>query len=189
MRKIVIYPAEILRQRTEEIKNVDKKLLEEIEDLKKILQNGDNAAGLAAPQIGVNKRFFGGKEIGKGNVGVFINPRIEKVYGEKVYPKLIDENKKEEDFLEGCLSFPGFFGTVKRFLKIDVSWDEIGSQISNFRFQRKKKTLSGFEAIVFQHELDHLEGIVFIDHIKEEKGKFFKDIGGEMEKWSLEIFE
>ena len=181
MRKIVIYPAEILRQKTKEIKNVDKNLQLEIEDLKKILQVGDNAAGLAAPQIGLNKRFFGSKELGKGEVNIFINPKIEKVYGEKIYPKLVDENKKEEDFLEGCLSFPGFFGTVKRFLKIDVSWEEI----EKGKLIRKNKNLSGFEAIVFQHEFDHLDGIVFIDHIKEEGGKFFKEVGGKMEKCNL----
>jgi peptide deformylase len=183
MRKIVLYPAEILKQKTEEVKNVDKKLLSEIEDLKKILQNGDNAAGLAAPQIGVNKRFFSSKEFGKGNVLVFVNPKIEKVYGEKLYPKIVDEDKKEDDFLEGCLSFPMFFGTVKRFLKIDVSWQEI----EKGKLVTKNKSLDGFEAIVWQHELDHLEGIVFIDHIKEEGGKFFKDIGGRMEKWNMEF--
>lgn len=181
MRKIVIYPAEILRQKTKDIKNVDKKLLLEIEDLKKILKAGDNAAGLAAPQIGLNKRFFGSKELGIGAshaspVQIFINPKIEKIYGEKVYPKLIDENKKEEDFLEGCLSFPGYFGTVKRFLKIEVSWQEIVKG----KLVTKNKILDGFEAIVWQHESDHLEGIVFVDHIKEEGGKFYKDIGGKM---------
>ena len=185
MRKIVIYPAEILRQKTEEIKNVDKKLIAEIEDLKKILKGGNNAAGLAAPQIGLNKRFFGSKELGKGNVLVFVNPKMEKVYGEKIYPKIVDDKEKEEDFLEGCLSFPGYFGTVKRFLKIDVSWQEI----EKGKLVNKNKTLTGFEAIVWQHESDHLEGIVFIDHIKEEGGKFYKQIGEKMEKWSLEIFE
>jgi peptide deformylase len=187
MRKIVIYPAEILRQKTTDIKNVDKKLLLEVEDLKKILQGGDNAAGLAAPQIGLIKRFFGSKELGKGETNIFINPKIEKVYGEKVYPKIVTEPADakamagEEDFLEGCLSFPGFFGTVKRFLKIDVSWDEI----EKGKLVRKNKSLGGFEAIVWQHESDHLDGVVFIDHIKEEGGKFFKDVNGKMEKWNL----
>jgi peptide deformylase len=181
MRKIVLYPAEVLRKTTEEVKEVDKKLLLEIEDLKKILKNGDNAAGLAAPQIGLSKRFFGSKELGKGNVLVFINPKIEKVYGEKIYPKIVDEKEKEDDFLEGCLSFPGYFGTVKRFLNIEVSWQEI----EKGKLITKNKILGGFEAIVWQHESDHLEGIVFIDHIKEEGGKFFKDIGGKMEKWNL----
>ncbi len=173
MRKIVIYPAKILRQKTEEIKNVDKKLLSGIEDLKKILKNGDNAAGLAAPQIGLNKRFFGIKEL-----GVFINPKIEKVYGEKVYPKIVDEDKNETDFLEGCLSFPGFFGTVRRYLKIKVRYQFVS--FSDNQFVSEEKVLSGFEAIVWQHEFDHLEGIVFIDHIKEEGGKFYKDVGGKM---------
>ncbi|MFA6369265.1 MAG: peptide deformylase [Candidatus Shapirobacteria bacterium] len=181
MRKIVIYPAEILRQKTEEIKNVDKKLESEINELEKMLRAGDNAAGLAAPQIGLSKRFFGSKELGKGEVKVFINPKIEKIYGDKVFPKLVDENGKEEDFLEGCLSFPGFYGTVKRFLKIDVSWDEI----EKGKLVRKNKSLGGFEAIVWQHESDHLEGIVFTDHIKEDEGKFYKDIGGKMEKWEM----
>ena len=185
MRKIVIYPAEILRKKTEEIKEVDQKLFLEIEDLKKLLQDGNNAAGLAAPQIGLNKRFFGSKELGKeGKISIFINPKIEKTYGEKVYPKLVDEDKKETDFLEGCLSFPGFFGTVKRFLDLDVSWQvvEKGKLIT------KTKKMSGFEAIVWQHEFDHLEGIVFIDHIKEEGGKFYKDVGGKMEKTEISNF-
>lgn len=199
MKKIILYPAEILRKKTEEIEKVDKKLLAQIDDLKKVLKNGDNAAGLAAPQIGLNKRFFGSKEIGNGNVVVFINPKIEKTYGEKIYLKLItrpdfatgprgtSKDKKnipveqETDFLEGCLSFPGYFGTVKRFFKIDVSWSEIDAAKQNAsKLIRKNKTLEGFEAIVWQHESDHLEGIVFIDHIKEEKGKLFKDVDGKM---------
>lgn len=176
MKKIILYPAEILRKKTEEIKVVDKKLLKEIDDLKKILKNGENAAGLAAPQIGLNKRFFGSKEIGSGEISVFINPRIEKKHGEKIYLKLVDEKKEETDFLEGCLSFPKFFGTVKRFLKIDVSWLEIEKD----KLMNKKRTLEGFEAIVWQHESDHLDGIVFVDHIKEEGGKFYKDVDGKM---------
>lgn len=178
MRKIVVYPAEILRQKTEEIKNVDKKLIKEIDDLKKTLKGGENAAGLAAPQIGVSKRFFGSKELSNREPLVFINPKIEKSYGEKVYPKIVGENKQEEDFLEGCLSFPKYFGTVKRFLEIDVSWDEIDS--TNQSLIRKHKSLEGFRAIVWQHESDHLDGIVFIDHIKEEGGKLYKDVGGKM---------
>ncbi|MFA6185344.1 MAG: peptide deformylase [Candidatus Shapirobacteria bacterium] len=176
MRKIVIYPAGILRQKTEEIKNIDERLLEEMDDLKNILKNGENAAGLAAPQIGVSKRFFGSKELSNREPLIFINPKIEKSYGGKVYPKIVGENKKEEDFLEGCLSFPKYFGTVKRFLEIDVSWDEIEEE----KLVRKNRKLGGFEAIVWQHESDHLDGIVFIDHIKKDGGKLYKEIKGEM---------
>lgn len=185
MRKIVLYPAEVLRQKTKEIKEVDKKLLLEIKDLQKILKNQENGAGLAAPQIGISKRFFGSKEMGnKESVLVFINPKIVKIYGEKVYPKLVDENGKEDDFLEGCLSFPSFFGTVKRFLKIEVAYFEI----EKGKLVQKNKILSGFEAIVWQHESDHLDGIVFIDHTKEEDGKFYKEVVGKMEKAEISNF-
>ena len=182
----MLYPAEILKKSTKEIEKMDKKTWLEIKDLKKILKSGENAAGLAAPQIGLNKRFFGSKELGKGEVKVYINPKILKSYGEKEYPKIVGENGKEEDFLEGCLSFPGYFGTVKRFLKIEVSWQEL----ERGKLVEKNRELGGFEAIVWQHESDHLDGVVFIDNIKRDGGKFYKEINGRMEKWNLaEAFE
>lgn len=183
MRKIVLYPNKILRVVTPEIIKVTLGLKKEINDLILILKKGDNAAGLAAPQIGLNKRFFGTKEIGDGSVRIFINPKIEKTFGEMVFPVIL-ENEVEDDFWEGCLSFPDYFGTVKRYLKIKVSWQEIKDVI----LIEKEETFGGFEAIVFQHELDHLNGIVFTDHIKEDKGKFCKMIGKEMVKTDLSKF-
>jgi len=183
MRKIVLYPNKILRVVTPEIIKVTLGLKKEISDLSLILKKGDNAAGLAAPQIGLNKRFFGTKEIGDGSVRIFINPKIEKTFGEMVFPVIL-ENEVEDDFWEGCLSFPDYFGTVKRYLKIKVSWQEIKNDI----LIEKEETFGGFEAIVFQHELDHLNGIVFTDHIKEDKGKFCKMIGKEMVKVDLSKF-
>lgn len=183
MRKIVLYPNKILRVVTPEIIKVTLGLKKEINDLILILKKGDNAAGLAAPQIGLSKRFFGTKEIGDGSVRVFINPKIEKTFGEMVFPVIL-ENEVEDDFWEGCLSFPDYFGTVKRYLKIKISWQEIKNDI----LIEKEETFGGFEAIVFQHELDHLNGIVFTDHIKEDKGKFCKMIGKEMVKTDLSKF-
>jgi len=183
MRKIVLYPNKILRVVTPEIVKVTLNLKKEIDDLSLILKKGDNAAGLAAPQIGLNKRFFGTKEIGDGGIRIFINPKIEKTFGEMVFPMLV-ENNIEDDFWEGCLSFPDYFGTVKRFLKIKVSWQEIKKN----SLIEKEDIFEGFEAIVFQHELDHLNGIVFTDHVREDKGKFCKMIGKEMIKADLNKF-
>lgn len=183
MRKIVLYPNKILRVVTPEIVKVTLNLKKEIDDLSLILKKGDNAAGLAAPQIGLNKRFFGTKEIGDGGIRIFINPKIEKTFGEMVFPMLV-ENNIEDDFWEGCLSFPDYFGTVKRFLKIKVSWQEIKKN----SLIDKEAIFEGFEAIVFQHELDHLNGIVFTDHVREDKGKFCKMIGKEMVKADLGKF-
>ena len=188
MRKIVLYPNKILRVVTPEIIKVTSGLKKEISDLSLILKKGDNAAGLAAPQIGLNKRFFGTKEIGDGGIRIFINPKIEKNFGEMVFPMLV-ENDIEDDFWEGCLSFPDYFGTVKRYLKIKVSWQVLQSRNnSDFELVKKEAIFEGFEAIVFQHELDHLNGIVFTDHVKEDKGKFCKMIGKEMIKVDLSKF-
>lgn len=165
--EIVMFPNKILRTKTKRIEVVDGELLGEIRELKKMLDESENGAGLAAPQIGVAKSFLGIK--GKEGVKILINPKLEMSFGEKVYPKIRGDDGEESDFLEGCLSFPDLYGTVKRFLKIKVSWEEI---VDN-KLEIRHEILEGFEAIVWQHEKDHLEGILFVDHIKKEGGKFY----------------
>jgi len=86
---------------------------------------------------------------------VFINPEITKYDG-----------KIEQDY-EGCLSVPDIYGKVPRYTKVRVrAQDESG----NFF----RVTAEGFLARVFQHEIDHTNGIVFIDHIKEDPSSFYK---------------
>ena len=147
-------------------------LIKEIEELKKILVKSENGAGLAATQIGSVGRFFGLKNLNKKKTEIFINPKIVKTWGEKVYPKIIKDKNKTEDFLEGCLSFPNYYGTVRRYLKIEVEWMELRTPPMP-RLRRASKILEGFEAIVWQHEADHLDGILFIDHIKRNGGKLY----------------
>jgi peptide deformylase len=180
MVKILIYPDKVLRQVSKEIKLIDDIFLSQVEILREELVKGENAAGLAAVQLGIVKRFFGIKKNNK-KIDIYINPKIIKTFGERVYPIMINKDNKEEDFLEGCLSVPDYFGTVKRYLKIEIGWKELrgGKLVS------KKQKLSGFEAIVWQHEYDHLEGILFIDYIKNEGGKFYRWNGKEMIRWDL----
>lgn len=173
MREIVKFPDKVLRKVAKEVRGIDEELLREVEELKKILKDSENGAGLAAPQIGISKSFLALK--GRGGVRVLFNPKMIETYGEKTYPKIRNDDGSEEDFLEGCLSFPDLFGTVKRFLKIRISYDEIeGNEL-----KKKEAVLEGFEAIVWQHEADHLSGILFVDHVKEEKGKFYEWKGEE----------
>jgi len=98
----------------------------------------------------------------------FINPKITRSEGELV-----------EDF-EGCLSVKDIYGKVKRYSKVRVSATDInGRQI--------RVTANGFLARVFQHEIDHTNGIVFIDHIKEDRDAFFRlDEEGHLEKLDYE---
>jgi peptide deformylase len=169
MREIVKFPNKVLRDRTKKIEKVDEELIKEMEELRKILEASENGAGLAAPQIGISKSFLGIKN--REGVKILINPSLETSFGEKVYPKIRNEDGSEDDFLEGCLSFPDLYGTVKRFLKIKVNWEEIDSR--NEKLETRNEILEGFSAIVWQHEYDHLIGILFVDHIKEDGGKFF----------------
>lgn len=86
---------------------------------------------------------------------VFINPVITKY-----------EGAMEEDY-EGCLSVPDIYGKVKRYHKVRVkAQDEDGREF--------RMSAEGFLARVFQHEIDHTNGIVFIDHIKDDTNAFFK---------------
>ena len=185
MIKIFAYPDKTLRQVSKEIKLLDDILFHELEILTKELAMGENAAGLAAIQIGIVKRFFGIKKSDK-KIEIYINPKIIKTFGERVYPVMVKEMPADssavmagkEDFLEGCLSVPDYFGTVKRYLKIEVEWKELRGE----KLISKREKLSGFEAIVWQHEYDHLNGVLFIDYIKKEGGKFYKWNGREMVK-------
>jgi peptide deformylase len=102
----------------------------------------EDGVGIAAPQVGRNERIFIVNE--KTGAQAYINPHIE----------LVTETDVESE--EGCLSVPGVFGIVMRAKKVRIS--------ALNRHGRKIEFIAkGFPAIVFQHEGDHLDGILFID--------------------------
>lgn len=106
--------------------------------------------GLAAPQVNQSIRMFVmGSAIPKVPLTVVINPKIE----------YIDADGKKQS-TEGCLSIPGKQVTVKRFKKIHISYyDRTGKYIS--------KELTGFGAIIAQHEYDHLNGVLIVDLVEQ----------------------
>lgn len=106
-----------------------------------------DGVGLAAPQIGVQERIIAVQE--RDGVAVYANPEITK---------RSDATQLGE---EGCLSVPGTFGMVERAKRITVT-------ALNRHGRRVELTLSGFPAVIFQHEIDHLDGILFIDKMKEQ---------------------
>lgn len=110
--------------------------------------------GLAAAQVAVNKRIFVTDHLsGEEDVSaprVWINPRLENTSGETTYE-------------EGCLSFPGMFAKVERFNEFDIVYQDINGNEQREHFD---VDAGDFLGIVVQHELDHLDGIVFVDHLK-----------------------
>jgi peptide deformylase len=156
---IVKYPNEILREKCEQVKRADDQLKQIIENLKNDLKEASNGIGLAAPQIGENLRVFAIQHSGHDHIHIYVNPQILEIFDkEKVYPQVYTEEEDIEEFYEGCLSFPGYYGT-----------------------------LSGLMAIVFQHEFDHLDGVLFIDHIEKDEGKIFKETKDGLQEVNIEV--
>lgn len=172
VKKIISIKDLRLRQKSKEVKKIDKKVKGIIKDLKDTLkaQKDPEGIGLAAPQIGKNIRIFVMKK--KNNqILTVINPKIIKI------GKITE--KQTKSFLEGCLSLPHYYGDVKRanFLILEYQ-DEDGN--------KKRETFKGLEAQIIQHEIDHLNGILFSDHIIKDKKPFYKYNKGEWEKIEIQ---
>jgi peptide deformylase len=160
---IISLPNASLRKKSSKIKVVDEKIRQLINDMIEAGLDWEDSrqyevcVGLAAVQVDQLKRVV----ILRTDVPedrkftILINPKIIKVYGE---PEL--------DF-EGCLSVKDVYGVVPRYPKVKVqALDENGKDI--------RITAEGFDARLIQHEVDHVEGIVFVDHIADEPEAFHK---------------
>lgn len=149
VKKILRYGEKSLREKSKEVHKVSKKIKELVKDLLDTLY-ANNGVGLAAPQIGENYRIFvidtssGDEPL---NPVIFINPKIIKKSGAFISN-------------EGCLSFPEVYADVRRYKNVMVkSLDENGRP---FVVEANGGTLL---TKAIQHEFDHLEGILFIDHL------------------------
>lgn len=162
MKPIVTTPHEILILEAAKVGKVDARIKKIIAEMKKTLIGADNpkGVGLAAPQIGVSLRIFLLRPEESDPIRVFINPEyLEK---SKMIVKGIEGNK-----LEGCLSVPHVWGQVQRHKSIKISFlDEKGSL--------HEETFRGFPAIIVQHEMDHLHGVLFTRKVIEQKGTLYK---------------
>lgn len=155
--KILTYPNEFLSKPTRPVKNIDEELQNMIERMAVTMYRAPGI-GLAAIQVGINQSFLiydVSPQDSERSLQVLINPRIVSQEGTMV---------SEE---EGCLSVPDFRADVKRASSILVEG-----------FDRDEKPLrmeaEGLLAVVLQHEIDHLNGILFIDRISSLKRGIYK---------------
>ena len=151
---IYLYGAEVLRKENVEVDLADKEgIAKLLQDMKDTLAVADGC-GLAAPQVGVNKRvvIVDGRELTdtydylKDFVRVMINPVI------------IEESEETCEYSEGCLSVPGVYAEVIRPSKIKVEY-------YNEKFEKVVEEFDRFACRMVQHELSHLEGNLFVDNI------------------------
>lgn len=151
--KVLRYPAPVLRKVAQPVTVFD-------DDLRAFTARmfdcmyAAKGVGLAAPQVGVSRRIFVTDHVQRDDKErhdrrVFVNPRIENGEGEETYE-------------EGCLSFPGIYAKVTRWNRFTLVYqDEFGTE---HRLPLDVQA-GDFLGVVTQHELDHLEGKVFVDHL------------------------
>lgn len=163
--KIITTPDPRLREKSEKVRVIDDEILKIIADMRKLSLDWEKehpfelSAAMAAPQMGVNKRIIiirdDMEDKKKATFTALINPEVIRADG-----------KTKRDF-EGCLSVPSIYGMVPRHTKVKVKAKlEDGTEV------RIKATDE--LARILLHEIDHLDGVLFIDHIKGEKGAFYE---------------
>jgi peptide deformylase len=151
VRKIVTFEDPRLRKRSIRVKKVDQTIHTLINDMLETMREA-NGVGLAAPQIGILLRLL---------VAEFVDDETEEIQQQVLINPEITAREGEWMAEEGCLSIPGYVGTVPRAEKITVrGQDRDGKRI--------KINADGYLAHILQHEIDHLEGTLYVDYL--EKG-------------------
>lgn len=154
VREIISYfkHSDPLRKKCHPVQRIDKGVMAVVGDLKDTLNAHPEGIGLAAPQINVHQRVvvvrLGGATIEDYNPGLPIA---------LINPTIIEAADERKDF-DGCLSFPDLFGETIRphYLRV-TGLDENGEPFNN--------VYEGFPAVVVHHEIDHLDGVLFIDRV------------------------
>jgi len=146
----------ILRTVCESVTDFDDQLRKFILDMEETMLEEDpetevKGVGLAAPQVGVNKRVI--------LVTFNVNTRKQNKVMPMINPEVIESSKRTVSLEEGCLSLPGEFGKVTRPAKVKVRWQ-------NLEGNWCEKKLDKWDARVFLHELDHLNGVLFTDYLR-----------------------
>ena len=158
---ILRYPHPILKKLCHRVEHIDNSILSLVEDLLDTMHAGPGSVGVAAPQIGVTLRVCvvdvsasrHGKDNNHGQL-CMINPEIIAREGMAV-------------MREGCMSVPDYTGDVERATTITVRFNEPDGN-------QREIEASGFEAVAIQHEMDHLDGILFLDRIVSIKTGLFR---------------
>lgn len=173
---VVEVPDERLRRKSKTVPNYDKRVKKLVADMHQTLvaQKDPEGVGLAAVQVGKNVRLFvvnnGGKKL------TVINPKVVKKIPLKDLPKKMPKNLP----LEGCLSIPNHYSPLIRGGKITIKYQAPDSQ--NKKLVEKTETFSGFMAQIIAHEIDHLNGKLFIDHALSQAAPLYRVDGEEWEE-------
>ncbi len=156
IRELIYDGNKLLLEKSEEIKNIDKEIIELSKDMLDTMYKYDGL-GLAAVQVGELKRMI-------VYDCSYIDEKSKKKPVVMINPKIVWTSKNKVLVEEGCLSFPDVFENIERYEKVKVEYIGIDGK-------KRIKSAKEMEAIVIQHETDHLDGIVFLSRVDEKNRK------------------
>ena len=155
VRNIVLYAQNVaaLRKKSRLVRGMSQGVRRPVQDLKDTLAQSSDGIGLAAPQINVHQRVVVVRLGSRNEDGKEPDPPIALIN-----PKVIEADDEQRDF-DGCLSFPGLYAETVRphYLRV-TGLDEGGKPLD--------RVFKGFDAVVVHHEIDHLDGVLFIDRVE-----------------------
>ncbi len=186
MLKIVTAPNPVLLTPAKNVMTFDEPFQILIKDMDEALtaQTNPQGVGLAAPQIGIGQSIFVMKPTPKAKTEVFVNPEILKLIPNaepnvakkpNLKVKHSKTKKRKKHKLEGCLSIPKIWGPVERAYKVQLAYQDSTGK-------HHQKWFEGFKAVIIQHEVDHLKGILYTQRVLEQKNELFEEVGGKLKK-------
>jgi len=167
---LIYYPHPSLRQLAEPVEQFDDELARFCRAMITVMEHAQGV-GLAAPQVGVARRIFVSNHTGVGDDvipdrRIWINPRIESSQGSYTHE-------------EGCLSLPGLYGNVTRPARLELRYQNERGDEQQLHLDSEA---GDFLAVIVQHELDHLNGVLFLDHLAAPQLNLLRRRLREMEK-------
>jgi peptide deformylase len=154
--RILHYPEPILKKKSEPVTRFDEELRKLADDMAETMYAAPGV-GLAAPQVGISKRL----------VVIDCAPKDEAPHLLRIANPEIVAREEEVFEEEGCLSVPGYYAKVARSARVTVRHQDLDGKTVELEAE-------GLLAIAFQHEIDHLDGILFIDHLSPLKKSIFR---------------
>jgi peptide deformylase len=158
---ILRYPHPVLKKLCNRVEQIDKSILNLVQDLIDTMHDGPGSVGVAASQIGVTLRVCV-VDVSKNRHGKENNHGLLRM----INPEIISRSGSAT-MREGCMSVPDYTGDVDRATEIVVRFSEPDGTVQEF-------TASGFEAVAIQHEMDHLDGVLFLDRVTSIKTGLFR---------------
>ena len=178
VRKVLTAQDPRLRHKSKPVIKIDKKILKLLEDMHDTLkiQKDPEGVGLAAPQIGEFYQIFLMQD-NKKIIPVF-NPKIIKLSKKTNDPSARKARSgqvpSDEYIMEGCLSLPHYYGPVQRSWTVELEYQKPKLENVEWVLENKHEVIEGFAAQIIQHEVDHLNGKIFVDKLFEQNRQLFK---------------